>query len=122
MNSRGWRDWLTMSGNDATIVAAPENHLLDVCGVVRVGPEDGDAAAFSLWVREDARGRRIGERLVGSAMKWAGDDAHDLLVLDVDVHDAAAIHLYRRMGFERIDQSWDGDIREDRYDVSIVTS
>ena len=121
-DAQDWRNWLTVSGRGVTFAAAKSDTPSDICGVARAGPEDGDAGLFSLWVREDARGHGIGERLVGSAMAWARDHGHARLVLDVYIHNAAAGRLYRRIGFERIGQTGDADALEDRYAIAVGPS
>ena len=122
MNAQDWRNWLTVSGRGATFAAAKSDSPSDICSVVRVGPEDGDAGLFSLWVREDARGHGIGERLIGAVMAWAHDHGHARLVLDVYIHNAAAARLYRRIGFERIGQTGSADALEDRYAIAVAQS
>lgn len=122
MDTQDWRNWLTVSGRGATFAAAKSDTASDICGVVRVGSEDGDAGLFSLWVREDARGHGIGGRLVGSAITWARDHGHARLVLDVYIHNAAAARLYRRIGMERIGQTGSADALEDRYAIAVAQS
>jgi ribosomal protein S18 acetylase RimI-like enzyme len=82
----------------------PFNALAEVDGVpagIACGmPEDdGSVSLVSMWVAPFARGRSIGDRLVGSVLDWARERDATAVRLDVVSTNAAAIALYRRNGF-----------------------
>ncbi len=61
-----------------------------------------DVELISLWVAPFARGRGVGERLVEMVVEWARDQQAPRVVLSVRDHNAPAIRLYCRQGFEAI--------------------
>lgn len=72
-------------------------------GMVRGARDDEqkDAAwLISLWVAPAARGARVGEALVDAVVGWARAEGFARLLLDVGDHNAPAIALYARKGFE----------------------
>lgn len=84
----------------ATFVAVADG--VDV-GLVRIGPftEDPRAAMLiSMWVAPAARGRGAGDALIAAAVDWARAQGFARVVLDVGDHNAPAIALYARNGFE----------------------
>ena len=56
----------------------------------------------SLMFAPFARGRGVGERLVEMVVEWARDQQAPRVVLSVRDHNAPAIRLYCRQGFEAI--------------------
>lgn len=87
----------------ATFVAAHDG--ADV-GVVRGGElEVGSGVAFllSMWVAPPFRGQGVGEALIDAVVGWARARGLSMVVLDVGHHNAHAIALYTRKGFEPID-------------------
>jgi GNAT superfamily N-acetyltransferase len=77
---------------------------------VRIWREQNPNATTSLavlgrlFLTPEARGRRLGERLVLATTAYAKDRELQLL-LDVMVKDTAAIHLYERLGWQRIGET-----------------
>lgn len=63
------------------------------------GEQDGEAELISMWVSPAARGRGVGDRLVGAVEEWARRNGATRLMLGVRAHNASAIALYRRNGF-----------------------
>lgn len=64
-----------------------------------------DVELISLWVAPFARGRGVGERLVEMVVEWARGQQAPRVVLSVRDHNAPAIRLYCRQGFEAISAS-----------------
>lgn len=72
-------------------------------GMVRCSSHSGElnvAYLISLWVAPNARGQRVGEKLIGVVIDWARTNSYQRLVLDVGKHNGCAIALYQRMGFQ----------------------
>jgi len=68
-------------------------------GLAGVYVEDGVADVVSMWVRPSARGRAVGEALIGATADWAKARDHDSLLLWVTESNAPARKLYDRCGF-----------------------
>lgn len=65
------------------------------------GDDEGVVDLISMWIAPAARGRGVGDALVGEVVAWAGRVGARTVRLDVhDTNDAAAA-LYRRNGFRR---------------------
>jgi ribosomal protein S18 acetylase RimI-like enzyme len=60
---------------------------------------DGAAELISMWVRPAARGRGVGDRLVGAVEQWAQQARAGVLRLAVIPGNPAALALYQRNGF-----------------------
>jgi ribosomal protein S18 acetylase RimI-like enzyme len=72
----------------------------DVGQISGIAPgEEGSAAIISLWVAPAARGRGLGELLIGAVAAWAKEQGATSLALDVKHENTHAIGLYRRAGF-----------------------
>jgi GNAT superfamily N-acetyltransferase len=84
----------------------PGHHLVAVVDGRPVGmasgvptDDDGVVELISMWVHPTARGRGIGDQLLGAVERWARQVGADTLTLAVaDGNEAAAV-LYRRNGF-----------------------
>lgn len=61
--------------------------------------EEGMVLLISMWVAPFARGRGVGNALVAAVFAWARERGAIGVELDVRETNAAAIGLYRRMGF-----------------------
>jgi len=68
-------------------------------GLAAVFEGDGPAELVSMWVRPSARGRGVGEALIGASAGWARKRDHDTLYLWVTETNQAARRLYERCGF-----------------------
>ncbi len=91
--------WRTQLSDLATFVAV--DGALDV-GIVRAGAHDerpDDAILLSTWVAPTARGRGVGDALIGAVSDWARAEGYVRLLLDVGDENMPAIKLYARMGF-----------------------
>lgn len=60
---------------------------------------EGAVRLRSMWVAPFARGRGVGDALVGAVIRWAKEQGASGLVLDVMMDNESAIALYRRHGF-----------------------
>jgi len=92
--------WRTALADLATFFAVIDGE--DV-GMVRGAPSSDcadDAFLLSMWVAPEARGTGMGESLVTAVVDWARDAGFSRVVLEVGDHNAQAIALYERMGFE----------------------
>ncbi|MBD5460380.1 MAG: GNAT family N-acetyltransferase [Lachnospiraceae bacterium] len=55
---------------------------------------------YDLWVREEYRRKGYGRKLLAKALEMNKPKGMMLLV---EIHNEAAIHLYESMGFEKMD-------------------
>ena len=91
------------------IERAVKGELADAAWVVDVGSgpvgyltvsRDGACALIGLVaVDPSSRGLRYGERLVGSALRWAAGKRLGRLVVRTQGHEARAVRFYERAGF-----------------------
>lgn len=92
-----WRARLGMPGS-RNLVAAVDGRPAGMAGGVPTG-EPAVAELISVWVSPAARGRGIGDLLVGEVVRWAEEAGASVLRLAVADGDRAAAALYRRNGF-----------------------
>jgi RimJ/RimL family protein N-acetyltransferase len=93
-----WRERLVTA---ATFLAHVEGEAV---GMVTAAPFRGRpeaAGLFGRWVAPDWRGTGAADRLVETVIDWARTEGFRRVVLEVADENAAAIALYRRLGFER---------------------
>lgn len=64
-------------------------------------PATRHVATLGMFVVADRRGRGIGAALMESALRWASDHGVERVELTVYPHNAGALALYRRFGFEQ---------------------
>jgi len=62
-------------------------------------PSAEKAGLFGMWVSPDARGQRIGDRLVEAVVAWARSAGFVRVVLEVGEANTPAGRLYERHGF-----------------------
>jgi ribosomal protein S18 acetylase RimI-like enzyme len=62
-------------------------------------PEDRSIELISMWVAPFARGRGVGDALIGAIISWATEQAAVHIHLAVFESNPRAIALYRRHGF-----------------------
>ena len=99
-----WREAL-QTPTAATLVASlvGEDGEARPAGIVMVAPVFGapeHAGIYGVWVAPSARGRGVGDALVGAAIEHARSAGYPRAVLDVGDHNTAAQALYARHGFE----------------------
>jgi len=68
--------------------------------VSATAPASGTTELISMWVAPFARGRGVGDALIGAVVGWAGSQSARRLVVRVMVGNTAAVALFRRHGFE----------------------
>lgn len=71
------------------------------CGAI-VKADDGTAEIKRMWVEPDARGMKLGVRLLDALTARARADGLHVLRLETGIHQPEAIGLYRRAGFVEI--------------------
>ena len=69
-------------------------------GMVSGSLEGEQPELISMWVVPSARGRGVGDALIGSVIEWARSVGRDTLVLQLVEGNEHAAALYRRHGFE----------------------
>jgi ribosomal-protein-alanine N-acetyltransferase len=88
-----WRETLT-SGR-AVLVAEWQQ----IAGFVVVHLASGIATLESIAVRAEFRGAGVGRLLGDAALQWAGAQGAESMELEVRASNAAALALYRSLGF-----------------------
>ena len=81
----------------ATIVAEAGDGIIG--GIWMIGPFFG-SGEIGMLVAHDWRGKGVGSALLAASIDWARDHGLHKLSLSVFPHNAAAIAVYRKFGFE----------------------
>jgi GNAT superfamily N-acetyltransferase len=77
----------------------------DVLGHSCYAPTTADVPEMLVYVAPDEHGRGLGTELTKHVLAYAAEEDHDAVALDVARENAAAIGLYRDLGFERTDET-----------------
>ncbi len=88
-----WRE--TLASGRAVLVA----ELEQIAGFVVVHLAAGIATLESIAVRAEFRGTGVGRLLGGAALQWASAQGTESMELEVRASNAAALALYRNLGF-----------------------
>jgi len=88
-------------GRGAFLVARDGGRAVG-CGAIRI-LDPTTAEAKRMYVEPDQRGKGIGRAVLDSLEAAARQLGAQRLVLETGIHQAAAIALYRRAGFKRVD-------------------
>ena len=91
-----WLNTIDPSTPGTSIVAVAGDEIVGQAGITGAGRMD-----LGMWVRADWRGRGVGTALVGAAIDYAREHDAYKISLEVWPHNAAAIALYEKFGFER---------------------
>jgi len=88
-------------------IAAPHRFALVVVGGVPVAggmcvADGGLAGLFSMRTQPAHRGRGLARAVAQRLMSWAREQQAGQVYLQVEDHNAAALSLYRGLGFERV--------------------
>jgi GNAT superfamily N-acetyltransferase len=90
-----WREWLR---NAAVFIAERDGQAIGIAAGMQF--DDADRRALlSMWVRPDARGGGVGDRLVRTVIAWTRDEGAHALDLGVAEGNDPARRLYERHGF-----------------------
>lgn len=119
LDERGWRRQVER----AWLVQAREGG--EVLGSAGLGPHwepdrEATATLFGMYVTPRARGRGVGELLVGAVLDEARRQGREEVVLEVVEDNAPAIALYERCGFVATGATTPHPRREDLREVEMV--
>ena len=95
------------SGRARCIVAEQSGRVI---GQVTFFP-DGVVADLGMFVERDARRRGVGRALLAAGIELARTERVETLQLEVYAHNAAALALYERAGFERYGETYSEERR-----------
>ncbi len=99
LSRRSFRRFLEMP-RDRLIVAESDGSLVGYC-LVLMSAATRLARIYSIAVQPSERGRGVGEQLVNEAEKVAVDADRIIMRLEVREDNAAAIKLYKRLGYRQ---------------------
>jgi RimJ/RimL family protein N-acetyltransferase len=91
-----WLETIDPSTPGTSFVAEAGGEIVGQLGITGTGRMD-----IGMWVQKDRRGQGIGNRLVETAIEYARAHGAYKISLEVWPHNAAAIALYEKFGFER---------------------
>ena len=87
--------------NQMIFVVEHENQLVGFLGALGGNyHRNHDCVHIVIGIRQDFAGQGIGKELFEALEKWAIDHTLHRLELTVMSHNARAVHLYQKMGFE----------------------
>ena len=92
----GWAD--VVDGKGGALFVAAEGDCL--VGTLGIRHSSNHGCELGMLVKMSHRGRGVGSALVTEAIQWARQRGEPSLSLLVFPHNAAAIALYKRFGFE----------------------
>jgi ribosomal protein S18 acetylase RimI-like enzyme len=93
---------IARSGNGAPVGYLQQRYYLSVWR------PDRDAFIEDVFVVEDCRGRRVGERLVDEAFSCARRRGAARICLDCNERNVRGRRLYERLGFQNGNPAWEG--------------
>lgn len=94
------REWVRrLHRRGSTFVAWDGERAIGHAGY---SPDHEAVAEFFVFVHQDYHGRGLGTELTKQAIAYAADAGHDALRLHVTRSNEAAVHVYRRLGFEQV--------------------
>jgi putative acetyltransferase len=81
-------------------VAEDENGILGGCGIYPTpGLPRRCAELVKLYLREEARGKKLGFALMTKALEWAKENGYTQIYLETFAELASAVGLYKKLGF-----------------------
>lgn len=98
-----WRAWIERERSSLLIASTVDDGSTRDAALAAVGPHHEDevvAGLYAVWVAPWARGRGVGAALMRAVIARAEELGFPRIVLDVGDHNAPAIALYERFGFE----------------------
>jgi len=94
-----WRGRLELAGSHNLVALLDGTPVGMASGIPAEEPADGEVELISMWVSPAARGRGVGDLLIGRIAAWGAAAGAHRLVLAVVPDNAAARALYHRHGF-----------------------
>lgn len=98
-----WRTRLAIPGCRSFVAEMDGRPVGMAAGVP--GEDPGVAELVSMWVSPDARGRGVGDILIRAVERWARETQARELHMAVAEGNSAALGLYERHGYTRVDGS-----------------
>lgn len=82
-------------------VSEEEGRILGGCGIFPTkGLPEGHAELVKLYLREEARGKGLGRKLMEVSISWAAESGYTKIYLETFKELSSAIGLYRSLGFQ----------------------
>jgi GNAT superfamily N-acetyltransferase len=110
------------SARERLWIAERDGRLVGCVAVVAASPDTAQLRWF--LVDPGARGAGLGRRLLGEAVAFAGGCGYKALVLWTVSALTAAAHLYRSVGFRRVERRpgrmWGVNVVEEKYELPLA--
>lgn len=86
------------------IAESGDGHVLGGAGIAEFSGFAHCAELQKIYLIDDAKGKGIGRKLLDTVMNFAREADYQTLYLETHSNLAAAIHLYEKTGFQRIEK------------------
>jgi putative acetyltransferase len=84
-------------------VALENNRVLGGCGIFPTqGLPEGYAELVKLYLREEARGKKLGYELMTRCLEWAKKNGYTHIYLETFAELSSAVGLYQKLGFKNL--------------------
>lgn len=93
---------LENSKKDVMFVAKDEGRIIGDASLTRLPRRMSHRGDFGIGVLREYWNHGIGSQLVGEIIKYAKENAFEIIDLQVRSDNTAAIHLYEKFGFQKI--------------------
>ncbi|SDS30364.1 ribosomal-protein-alanine N-acetyltransferase [Brevibacterium siliguriense] len=92
--------WSVKAQNGTVMLAARTASAGDLAGWIVMSGAGAEADVMTIATTEAARGKGIGRDLLQAGIDWAKDRGCEVVHLEVDERNAAALGMYSSFGFE----------------------
>ncbi|MCU4296807.1 GNAT family N-acetyltransferase [Brevibacterium permense] len=92
--------WSVKAQNGTVMLAARTASVGDLAGWIVMSGAGAEADVMTIATTEAARGKGIGRDLLQAGIDWAKDRGCEVVHLEVDERNAAALGMYASFGFE----------------------
>ncbi len=95
---------LFQTPNSIYYVAEEDGNILGGCGIYPTkGLPAGHVELVKLYLKDEARGKGLGKKLMEKSMEWAKSQGFTHVYLETLDELSAAVGLYQRIGFKNLD-------------------
>jgi N-acetylglutamate synthase-like GNAT family acetyltransferase len=112
----------SLSPRDQIWMAERDGRIAGCIAIVAADPQTAQLRWF--LVEPDTRGSGLGKRLLSEAVDFCKERGYDAVILWTVSALAAAAHLYRSAGFQKVEEKpgrrWGVDVIEEKYELALT--